>query len=348
MAEDGSAVKGTLSVETETTTAVNRAFHHLHFPSFALAAFLLCALRTAAQQPLNIALVRKQALPIYNSYSTKQILLHIYRNEGGYRAVMRGMPALTVGCASSEVIYLTLLEYGREHLPLSSEASRAAVAGYVSDAACRLLHIPLSIVAYRQMAVVTSACTASGSCKPRLNWVQTLREMYKERGLRTVYAGLGTTLLIGSQWSAIWWPLYGSTKSFMYQWLTPVLEQLPPNQTNASSTLQSTEPSWWRYVPDALISPSDNAFISTSSSAFASALTAVIFNPFLVVRTNLQVQHSASLLGVCKRLYHQKGVKAFYRGVTLSVTTCVLDGALASLSYEYARLWADVTRRRGH
>lgn len=357
------------------TNSVTRSYSHLDYPVFMASAFFLCAARTSLQQPLNIALLRKQSVPSFQSRSTRSILAHIYRNEGGFRAILRGMPALTLGCASSEVIYLALLEYGREQLPMKTEAGRAAVAGYGADAVCRLFHIPLSIIAYRQMGymcVPPESLTADKLIRSRrpLNSYQTLRVMYRERGLRTVFAGLGTTLMIGSQWSALWWPLYGWSKSFLYARLTPLLEALPPNSAAATaaalsstgghvpegvtacypmrSSAQNTSTrlpiGWWAYIPTAFTDPNDNALINTTASALTSASTAVIFNPFLVIRTNLQVQPNASLWFVTKSLYQQHGWRAFYRGLSLSITTCIVDGTLATLSYEYARLWSDTTK----
>eukprot|EP00796_Vickermania_ingenoplastis_P009547 gene9547-6703_t len=349
------------------TTSVSRSYSHLHYPTFMLSAFSLCWLRTAVQQPLNIALVRKQSSPAFTRYSTSAILRHIYRHEGGMRGVLRGMPALTMGCASSEVVYLALLEYGRECLPFQSEASRAAVAAYGADGVCRLLHIPLVIVSYRQMtstAVPMTSATASSTApfiasnnsktavkKPPLNWFRTLKGMYAERGLRTIYAGLGTTLVVGTQWSAVWWPLYGYIKSVLYTRVSPFLEHLPPNQKNPSppppsNGVSPTSISFWRYIPDAITNPVDNAVVSTVASSITSAWTAIIFNPFLVLRTNLQVLPNASLWSTAKHIYQHRGWKGFYGGLSLSIATCVLDGALSSLTYEYARLWADVTKKQ--
>lgn len=377
-----------VSVDTESdmvnTNSVTRSYSHLDYPTFMAAAFSLCAARTALQQPLNIALLRKQSVPSFQSRSTRSILSHIYRNEGGVRAVLRGMPALTLGCASSEVVYLGLLEYGRERIPLKTESARTAAAGYGSDAACRLLHIPLSIIAYRQMGYMSvppdaSAATIQTNLLRRpLNSYQTLRLMYRERGLRTVFAGLGTTLMIGSQWSAVWWPLYGWSKAQLYAHLTPVLEERSAQARATAAAVEPCCPSpsdfapvsslpslcsevkadpplvrkttswmssrWWTSLPTAFTDPYDNALINTTASALTSASTAIIFNPFLVIRTNLQVQPNASLWFVTKSLYQQRGWRAFYSGLYLSITTCIVDGALATLSYEYARLWSDNTK----
>lgn len=315
------------------TTSLTRSAAHLHYPLFAFSSFTLCALRTAIQQPLNLALVRQQGSAAGSATSVARILQQVYRGEGGARALLRGMPALTMGCGLSEVVYLTVLEYGRCKVPLSSEASRTAVAGYGGDALCRLIHTPLSIIAYRQMM---------NTCPPSLasSALRTAKGMYAERGCRTLFAGLGTTLLVGCQWSALWWPLYHQSKTVLYGVCTPYLLRKAAEEQQQ----QSRHSTWWSALPAAVTDPYDNLVVSAAASAFTSATTAVIFNPFLVLRTNLQLLPSATLLGTARYLYQSGGCRAFYRGLSLSITTCVVDGALASISYEYAKLWSDVTR----
>lgn len=350
-----SGVSHSGTTPTSTTTSCTRAFSDLDTNVFLTSAFTLCGLRTALQQPINIALLRKQSVAIFQQQSTRSVLSHIYRDEGGWRGLSRGMPAMTLGCALSEVVYLFLLEYGREILPLGSEGAKYAFSAYGADITCRLIHIPLSIIAYRQMSEGLILQSNSPQCLTSLGSTatkkptgayRTLCHMYQERGLRTVYAGLGTTVLIGSQWSAVWWVLYAKSKGFLYRYATPYLESLPSNQIKSGTTV-SDAASWdgWSYLPSACTHPTDNALISTIASSFTSASTAVLFNPFLVLRTNLQIQPHASLWSTTKSIYHQRGWRGFYNGLYLSMVACVIDGALSSLTYEYARLWADNTKK---
>ncbi|KAK7194601.1 carrier protein [Novymonas esmeraldas] len=306
------------------TTSVNRSYSDLHQGAFLFYAFALCAVRTALQQPINLALARKQSSAAASKRSTWQLLTHIFVHEGRWRGLTRGLGALSLGCALSEVIYMCLFEWGREQAPISSAVTRDAVSSYAADAACRTVHVPLSIIALRQM---------TASTPQRLSAWRTLRHMYAERGLRTVFAGFGTTLAVGCQWTALWWALYGCAKAILYEAAAPHLQRLA--QQPATST-------GWR-APRWCVSEEDNALLNGVASVATSAATAVLFNPYLVVRTNLQITPGATLWSATRLLYRTRGWRGFYSGLMLSVNACVVDGVLASTSYEYAKLWADRT-----
>ncbi|KPA76046.1 putative mitochondrial carrier protein [Leptomonas pyrrhocoris] len=334
----------------EHTTSVNRSYSDLHQCKFLAYAFGLCALRTALQQPMNVALARKQTSAAANRKSTWAVLRHLYAHEGRWRGVAQGMTALSIGCALSEVIYLGIFEWGREQLPVESSVTRDAVSGYVADGACRTVHIPLSIIAFRQMTAAPAR---------RLSAWRTLERMYAEQGLRTVFAGFGTTLVVGCQWTALWWTLYGQMKDELYRTVGPRLRQLgePPAASAPAGTGgkeglhrssgkhgdAATRRSSWR-LPEWCTSKEDNMILNSVASVAASASTAVLFNPYLVIRTNLQVTPGATLWSATRRLYRTRGFRGFYSGLLLSVNACVVDGALASTSYEYAKLWSDRTR----
>ncbi|CAC9458611.1 putative carrier protein [Leishmania infantum JPCM5] len=317
----------------EHTTSVNRSYSDLHQGAFLCYAFGLCALRTALQHPMNLALARKQTSAAANTMTTWGVLSHIFAHEGRWRGLLQGIGSLSMGCALSEVIYLCIFEWGREQVPIDGTATRDAISGYVADVMCRSVHIPLSIIAYRQM-------TASPS--RRMNSWRTLQHMYSERGLRTVFAGFGTTLVVGCQWTAIWWAMYGRLKSFLYDTSGPHLQRLS-EKSKASQRGGDAADSGWR-LPSWCISSDDNVLINGAASVTTSAATAVLFNPYLVVRTNLQVTPGATLWSVTRQLHRRRGFRGFYSGLLLSVNACVVDGVLASTSYEYAKLWADRTR----
>lgn len=323
----------------EHTTSVNRSYSDLHQGKFLAYAFGLCALRTALQQPMNVALARKQTSAAASGMSTWGVLSHLYTHEGRWRGLTQGMAALSIGCALSEVIYLCLFEWGREQVPVESAVTRDAVSGYVADVACRTVHIPLSIIAFRQMTASQAARQSAWG---------TLQRMYAERGMRTVFAGFGTTLVVGCQWTAMWWALYGQMKDVLYAHAGPRLQQLGKEGRASTAavrdgTVSPSSPARWQ-LPDWCTSKEDNMVLNSVASVVTSAATAVLFNPYLVIRTNLQVTAGATLWSVTRQLYRTRGFRGFYSGLLLSVNACVVDGALASTSYEYAKLWSDRTR----
>ncbi|KAG5485691.1 hypothetical protein LSCM4_06649 [Leishmania orientalis] len=315
------------------TTSVNRSYSDLHQGAFLCYAFGLCALRTALQQPMSLALARKQTSAAANAMSTWGILSHIFKYEGRWRGLLQGIGSLSIGCALSEVIYLFIFEWGREQLPIDSTVTRDALSGYAADVVCRSVHIPLSIIAFRQM-------TASRS--RRMNSWRTLQQMYSERGVRTVFAGFGTTLVVGCQWTAMWWAMYGHLKKVLYSASGPHLQRLS-EKYEASQRRGDGVSREWR-LPSWCTSTEDNVLINGVASVTTSAATAVLFNPYLVIRTNLQVTPGATLWSVIRHLHRTWGFRGFYSGLLLSVNACIVDGALASTSYEYAKLWADRTR----
>ncbi|KAI5686034.1 Mitochondrial carrier protein [Leishmania braziliensis] len=317
----------------EHTTSVNRSYSDLHQGAFLFYAFALCALRTALQQPINLALTRKQTSAAANKMTTWGILSNIFTQEGRWRGLLQGIGSLSIGCALSEVIYLCIFEWGREQVPITGTAMRDAVSGYAADVVCRAVHIPLSIIAFRQM-------TASPS--RRMNSWRTLQGMYAERGLRTVFAGFGTTLVVGCQWTAMWWAMYGQLKSFLYGAFGPHLERLSEKDEGAQQRGGAASGGW--RLPNWCTSTEDNILINGVASVTTSAATAVLFNPYLVVRTNLQVTPGATLWSVTRQLHRKWGFRGFYSGLLLSINACVVDGLSASTSYEYAKLWADRTR----
>ncbi|KEG10932.1 carrier protein [Trypanosoma grayi] len=314
------------------TNSINRSYSDLDIARFVIYAAALCWMRTALQQPLNLALARQQTCSTAGSMSAAQIVRHVYRTEGRLRGLAQGMTALTFGCALSEALYLWLFEYSRERLPLETDASRDAVSGYISDAVCRLVHLPLSIVALRQMTARNTGVKGAHGTK---NMLQTLAGMYREGGMRTVFAGYGTTLLVGCQWTAVWWALYGGTKSRLYDAASAFLEEEDQVQQQAAMGLHS-----WRHW---LLAKDDNVLLNSVASIFTSTTTAVLFNPYLVLRANLQVTPNARLWQVAREVYRTRGLSGFYGGLALSVGTCLIDGVLASTSYEYAKMWADKT-----
>jgi hypothetical protein len=313
----------------EHTTSVTRSYSDLHQGKFLAYAFGFCALRTALQQPLNVALARKQTSAAANSMSTWGVLRQIYVHEGRWRGLAQGMAALSLGCALSEVIYLCLFEWGREQVPVESSVTRDALSGYVADVACRTVHIPLSIVAFRQMTAAPQS---------RLSGWRTLRRMYGEKGLRTVFAGFGTTLVVGCQWTALWWSLYAQMKDGLYRSVGPRLQRLGEE----ARSQRGGKLAW--QLPEWCTSKEDNLLVNSAASVVTSAATAVLFNPYLVIRTNLQVTPGATLWSTTRQIFRTRGVTGFYSGLLLSVNACVVDGALASTSYEYAKLWSDRTR----
>jgi hypothetical protein len=164
-----------------------------------------------------------------------------------------------------------------------------------------------------------------------------MRKVYGERQLHSLFAGFGMTLAVGSLWTAVWWSMYAKTKQVIYSACQPLLVAVPASQTPKS---------WWQSVIDSMRDTEDNVLVNSASSMLTSAVTAVVFNPFLIIRTNLQVTPNGRLIPVIRDLYRKGGLKYFWNGTILSIGACIIEGALASTTYEQAKLWADTTNSK--
>jgi hypothetical protein len=318
------------------TTSVNRSFSDLNTTRFACAAAVLCAMRTAVQHPITLALTRKQTCGYASTMSTRAVLTSICRTEGGPRALLQGMGTMVSACAISEALYLVMIEWLREAIPdTTSTFGRDAISAYSADVSSRFIYLPLSIISFRQMTqyqFTSAAPTAAnavrhGGVVARRSALATLRSVYAEGGVKSVFCGLGMTLLIGSQWSALWWASYLKLKDVMYTAASPYLREDNPD-------------SRWNFVT----SKDDNFLINTSVSMFTSAATSLIFNPFFVLRINMQLTPRATFIGTTRSLYRRGGASVFFSGACLNMLSATVDGVLASTSYEYAKLFADNSR----
>lgn len=322
----------------DRTTSVSRGYSDLDPVWFAGATGGMCALRTVVQHPMNLALTRKQTCPTAALMNTSEILQRIYRVEGGFAALRQGMTVTVVGCAATEVVYLVLLEYLRESLPVHQEASRDAAAGYAADVASRTLYNPISIVSLRQMTQYQFSHAAHHACPSsawmsaetaRLSAATVVRGLFREGGMRSLLCGLGMTLAIGSQYSALWWSCYNQLKRAWYAQADPLLK--PHDPTSRFNWLTSRD---------------DNLMLNSMASVTTSAITGVLFNPFFVMRANMQCSVRGTLMGTARSLYQRGGARVFFQGTYLNVTACVVDGILASTSYEYAKVFADRTQAK--
>lgn len=316
------------------TTAVNRTYEHLHFPSYVGYCCTFTAARTVVYHPLTLALARKQGLADYGALSTHRILRDLMRHEGGTKALSTGLVAMVLANALSESIYSGLFEFLRYELPFDSEVSRDAAAGYTADFTCRFIYTPLLLISNRQMTQTAPllpganperVTTARGS-----NGLTTvMRDVYRAGGIPAFFKGLSATITVGCTWTAVWWPLYAQTKRFLYAYVAP--------------SLPSKESRWGRHMPAWSTDRHDNVVINGLASLFTSASTGVLFNPFLVVRTRLQIQAGSTMASVCREVFRESGMRGFFKGTTLSVAACVVDGVLAASCYEWAKYLADTT-----
>jgi len=328
----------TVLTTSNVTTSVSRTYEHLHYPTFIGLCSIFAGARAIVYHPMAITLARKQALADYGHLSTSTILRQLLRHEGGIKALTTGMLAVVLANSLSETIYCGLFECLRYELPFASEVSRDTVAGYASDLSCRLVYTPCILMANRQMTRTAPIIANAPSTEPRsvacYKTQNGLRHVatgtYRAEGVQGFFRGFGATVVVGGAWSAIWWAMYAQTKRGLYEYVAPHV--LPKEGSWMASRL-----------PEAFTSSSDNVLVNGFASLLTSGSTAVIFNPFLVARTRLQIQAGSTMRSVCRQVLRESGWRGFFKGTTLSVATCIVDGVLASTSYEYAKYLSDTT-----
>lgn len=311
------------------TNAVNRSFGDLDAKKYLTYIGVLCAVRVAMQHPLTMALARKQTCSVASELSTSRIIADIYKKEGGFRALTSGMPVYVAGTALSEVISMGLYEYGRFSLPIESDARRDATSGYLGDVCSRWLYTPLICIANRQMTAESATSRRSRNTIFDNSLRGTCSRMYAEGGFRPFFAAFGTSIVVGSAWTGAWLSIYGQSKTVMYSGA----ERFAPTSFTTNTN-----------IPLCARSLDDNFVINSTASVFTSAATAVMFNPFLVIRTRMQISTGSTLIGTMQHVLKENGARGFFKGTSLNVCACLLDGWLLSTTYEWAKLWSDKTK----
>lgn len=275
--------------------------------------FVFAAARTLCIHPLNIALIRRRCsqAPTTVLYELKT-LFQVARTQP--RVLLHGLPLMCGAVALSEAIYLTQLLATRDWLfhrhfgfsDLGSDVS-AALFGEMTR---QLINVPLAALATRQMT--------SPSSTARSVWRSAAAD---PRGVcRNLSVGMGLSLCMGPLWTAAWWGMYEYGKR--HQW------NLWRNDKAEQSGTQ--------------LDPS----VAFTSALIASAVTAMIFNPFLVIRTRV-MQRSVRPKDVVAQMVKQtaaKGEKStillrtrtLFAGLPWSVVQNVGEGLAAAATYESA------------
>lgn len=148
----------------------------------------------------------------------------IIKNEGGVRALYRGLSANLVGVTPEKALKLAVNDYLRQTLqgdkpeiPLLYEVISGAGAGF-----CQ-------VIATNPMEIVKIRLQVAGESKQRRGLVEVVREL----GLRGLYYGAPATLLRDVPFSMVYFSLYGRLKRHF----TDEKGQIPITKVFLSSTI---------------------------------------------------------------------------------------------------------------
>jgi hypothetical protein len=340
--DDGNATQG--------TSSLTRNISHLDQMRWMQAVALSALLRTMLQHPLNVALARKR---IHRRFVTLRAVLGESYAVGasaagarrpfwaGVRSMYRGFGVCVVGNIIGECLYLAILEHVRHKFPSDSSVVRDAVGGATGDLASLVVLTPLSVVCNRQMTAGFGM--ASNLAYESAPAVVRRLAAGPSGALRGLYAGFVASLYVVPA-SAIWWGSYGVIKSAAYSSATPYLSRVPSERLPAAL--------------ESLKSTSDNPLLNGFAGVTAALVTTTVTNPFMVVRTRMQVldENAAAaqrgttwltrrsrIARVCNDLVLHEGYRAFFKGLRVSASVAALDGLIFSSIYEFTKWFSDRT-----
>ena len=325
-----------------SSSSLTRTFSSLDPIKFVFFTSILSATRTTLMHPLTVVLTTVRSQPKSCSSSTITVSQEFRSNK--FRYFFTGLPVFAAGTAVSEALYLLYFEYMRESNFLSSSSSSSTLlsqdskdflSGFFADGFRQFLIIPFSVVATTQITRRRFESKSSSSKMKHVVKNLMMLHHHHKGSFRPFFAGLGTSLAIGPLWTALWWWLYGKSKRHLYHQHQQIEIKKDNDHDESRRKKQQL----------LLLAPLDNVFINTAASIFASATAAVVFNPFLVVRTRLMAhQHGGKLKLILKDLFANSksgGIKMLFAGTVGTMGFSVVDGIGASLTYEYAKAWSE-------
>ncbi|KAF7846373.1 hypothetical protein BT93_L4488 [Corymbia citriodora subsp. variegata] len=276
---------------------------------------------TIVVHPLDIIKTRMQldtsAHPLLNS--SRSVLQDILRNEGPTRlaALYRGLTPNLVGNASGWGLYFLWYKQGQDLVRKARGYSSIhqmnsldyIIASAGAGAASAVLTNPIWVIKTRMLSTSSQAQGAYPSM------LSGLKSIYRIEGWRGYFHGL-IPALFGVTHGALYFVAYENMKKWRRQ-----------QYGSENAELTNT----------------DTTVISALSKVFAGSTT----YPSQVVRARLQKYDPAAtvvvarpgLIAITKDLWHNEGVRGFYKGLLPNLARVVPSTCVTFLVYENAR-WA--------
>nr|CAD7444987.1 unnamed protein product [Timema bartmani] len=156
-----------------------------------------------------------------------------------------------------------------------------------------------TVTARSPTQILAISHSAVGSGTPTMGLVQCLRHIVEHEGPRALFKGLGPNLVGVAPSRAIYFCAYSQSKSFLNSVLTP--DTAIVHVCSASCAV---------YLPLVLVTVP--GFVACTAT-----------NPIWFVKTRLQLDyakngHRMTAAQLIKRIYAQKGILGFYKGITAS------------------------------
>uniref|UniRef100_A0A8D8NTV2 S-adenosylmethionine mitochondrial carrier protein homolog n=3 Tax=Culex pipiens TaxID=7175 RepID=A0A8D8NTV2_CULPI len=176
---------------------------YVHMVSAASAEIVACLIRV----PVEIAKQRRQALSLkYNSSSAVEILYHAFKTEGIRRGLYRGFGTTIMREVPFSFIQFPLWEYFKQNWSSATGTAltpvSVAICGAIAGGIAAGLTTPLDVAKTRIMLA------DDGN---RTGVFRVLRGIYRERGIRGIFAGFGPRVLWITLGGAIFFGFYDLT-----------------------------------------------------------------------------------------------------------------------------------------
>ncbi|XP_052865439.1 S-adenosylmethionine mitochondrial carrier protein homolog [Anopheles cruzii] len=180
---------------------------YVHMVSAAAAEVVACLIRV----PIEIAKQRRQALLHKGNMSSLEILYGALRKEGIRRGLYRGFGTTVMRDVPFSLIQFPLWEYFKQHwstvtgTPLTPVS--VAICGAVSGAVAAGLTTPLDVAKTRIML--------AEQMENKRGMGRILRGIYRERGIRGVFAGFVPRVMWITLGGAIFFGMYDFTRRLL-------------------------------------------------------------------------------------------------------------------------------------
>jgi solute carrier family 25, member 44 len=235
----------------------------------------------------------------------------------GLRGFYRGFGASLVGTVPARALYMATLETtksaaGSAAALLGVAEEQAAAGGLSAAVAAQVVWNPVDVISQRLM-VQTQAPTAGGRGGYR-DGADAFRKIIRADGVRGLYRGFGASVLTYAPSSAAWWGSYSAAQ-----------RQL------------------WRAVePERQDSRAAAVAVQGLSAAAVGGAAALVTMPLDTVKTRLQVMGGAgagapSLAAAARKLVHEGGWSACYRGLGPRWASMTLSSATMVTAYEFLK-----------
>lgn len=236
-----------------------------------------------------------------NFSGTIDAFVKITKSEG-VRSLWSGLPPTLVMAIPATVVYFTSYDNTLNYLKRNYNYNiwMPLLSGGAARTLCVTLISPLEMIRTKQQ---------SEKLKYKDLW-QAIRKTTSEKGLRSLYTGLGPTLLRDVPFSCIYWAFYETVKG----------------QLN-----------------DVMNSKFSLSFVS---GAIAGTLAAIATCPFDVIKTHRQIElgereffkvNETSTWKLLRRLKAQNGLKSLFSGLTPRVIKVAPACAIMIGTYEYLK-----------